>query len=76
MDQLFGHQYNFSGHECVNLMGSKGSLQKKSSMMKELDLVSLFVISFFRLELLFVQVMLKMKSRHVAGTITKKKKSE
>lgn len=60
-------------------MGSKGSLQKKSSMMKELDLVSLFslfVISFFRLELLFVQVMLKMKSRHVAGTITKKKKSE
>lgn len=44
--------------------------------MKELDLVSLFVISFFRLELLFVQVMLKMKSRHVAGTITKKKKSE
>ena len=58
--------------------GSKGSLQKKSSMMKELDLVSLFSFCslFFRLELLFVQVMLKMKSRHVAGTITKKKKSE
>lgn len=30
----------------------------------------------FILEVSFLQVMLKMKSRHVAGTITKKKKSK